>query len=201
MTHTTTAETTTARLKVAIIVGSTRPGRKADTIARWVYDIAAKRDDAVFEVVDIADYALPHFDEPMPPMAGRYTQPHTLEWASVIAGYDAFVFVTPEYNRSTTGVLKNAIDFLFAEWNDKAAGFVSYGAHEGLRAVEQLRQIMGELKIADVRMSVGLSMVEDFEDWTRFAPREDRRKYISIMLDEVTAWGGALKALRAGTAA
>ncbi len=100
-------------LKIAIIIGSTRPGRKAEAVARWVYDIAAKRSDASFEVVDIADFDLPLLDEPIPPIMNQYSKPHTKAWAAKIASFDAFVFVTPEYNHSTSGALKNAIDFLY----------------------------------------------------------------------------------------
>ena len=186
----------TGALKVAIVVGSTRPGRKADAVARWVHDIAAGRDDATFEVVDIADYALPHLDEPVPPLAGQYSQAHTHKWAAKVCSFDAYVFVTPEYNHSVPGALKNAIDFLFAEWNDKAAGFVSYGVDGGIRAVEHLRLVMGELKVADVRHHVALSFADDFRDYTEFAPGPDQEENVTAMLDEVLAWGSALKALR-----
>lgn len=134
-------------LKVAIITGSIRPGRKSEAVARWVYDIAAKRSDALFEVVDIAAFDLPLLDEAFPPMMNQYAKPHTKVWAAKIATFDAFVFVTPEYNHSTSGALKNAIDFLFREWNDKAAGFVGYGSVGGVRAVEQLRLVMGEIRL------------------------------------------------------
>jgi NAD(P)H-dependent FMN reductase len=184
-------------LSIAIIVGSTRPGRKALDVARWVHDIAVKRSDATFEVVDVADFDLPLLDEPMPPIFHQYTKAHTLAWASKIASYDAFVFVTPEYNHSTTGALKNAIDFLFAEWNDKAAGFVGYGGTGGIRAVEQLRLVMGEVKVAAVRSQVGLSLFVDFENFTTFKPRPEQQKAVDAMLDDLMAWGGALQALRA----
>ncbi len=184
-------------LKVAIIVGSTRPGRKADTVAGWIGDIAARRGDASYDVVDIADYALPHFDEPLPPLAGHYSHPHTQRWAATIDAYDAFVFVTPEYNHSISGALKNAIDFLFAEWNDKAASFVSYGVNGGVRAVEHLRTVMGELKIADVRSAVALSVFDDFEGHTRFTPDTAHEQNVETMLDELIAWGTALKTVRA----
>src|SRR3982751_1583759 len=130
--------------KIAIIIGSTRPGRNGEAVAKWVYDIAKKRSDAEFELVDIKDFNLPLLDEPMPPSTGQYTQPHTKAWAAKIDTFDAFVFVTPEYNHGTSGALKNAIDFLFREWNNKAAGFVSYGSAGGARAVEHLRQVMAE---------------------------------------------------------
>jgi NAD(P)H-dependent FMN reductase len=183
-------------LKIAIIVGSTRPGRKADAVARWVYEIAAKRGDAGFEIVDIKDFNLPLLDEAAPPSMAQYSQPHTKAWAAKIAAFDAYVFVTPEYNHSTSGALKNAIDFLYAEWNNKAAGFVGYGSAGGTRAVENLRLVMGELQVADVRAQVMLSLFTDFENFTAFKPAAMHEKSVNTMLDQVVAWGGALKTLR-----
>ncbi|WP_424556337.1 NADPH-dependent FMN reductase [Streptacidiphilus pinicola] len=101
--------------------------------------------------IGIADYPLPHLDEPVPPFMGQYQNGHTKEWAAKIGSFDGFIFVTPEYNHSTSGALKNAIDYLFAEWNNKAVGIVSYGSVGGARAAEHLRLIAGELKMADVR--------------------------------------------------
>jgi NAD(P)H-dependent FMN reductase len=106
----------------------------------------------------------------LPPALGQYSQPHTLRWAEKIASFDGYVFVTPEYNHSTSGALKNAIDFLYGEWNNKAAGFVSYGSVGGARAVEHLRLIMGELQVADVRAQVALSLFTDFENFSVFTP-------------------------------
>jgi NAD(P)H-dependent FMN reductase len=186
-------------VKIAIIVGSTRPGRKADTVARWVFDIAAQRGDASFEIVDIADFDLPLLDEALPPSMGRYAQPHTNAWAEKIAGFDAFVFVTPEYNHSTSGALKNAIDYLFREWNDKAAGFVGYGSTGGTRAVEHLRGIMGEIKVADVRAQVALSLFNDFEIFTTFKPQPSQDAAVEAMLNDLIRWGRALQAMRLET--
>jgi len=183
-------------LKIAIIVGTTRPGRKADTVARWVFDIAARRGDASFEIVDIADFELPLLDEALPPSMGQYSQPHTKAWAQKIARFDAFVFVTPEYNHSMSGALKNAIDFLFREWNDKAAGFVSYGSVGGARAVEQLRLVMGELKVADVRAQCALSLFTDFENFTTFKPQPRQEAAVEAMLGDLIPWGRALQAMR-----
>jgi NAD(P)H-dependent FMN reductase len=183
-------------LNVGIIIGSTRPGRKAEAVARWVHGIAGKRSDATYTLVDIAEFNLPHLDEPMPPSMNQYTKPHTKAWAKRIDGLDAFVFVTPEYNHSTSGALKNAIDFLFREWNDKAAGFVSYGAAGGTRAVEHLRLVAGELKLADVRAQVALSLFTDFEQFTTFKPGAHQEASVNAMLDDLVAWGQALHALR-----
>jgi NAD(P)H-dependent FMN reductase len=183
-------------LKVAIIIGSTRPGRKGEVVARWVHEIAAKRTDASFEVVDIAAFDLPLLDEPLPPMMNQYSKPHTRAWAAKIATFDAFVFVTPEYNHSTSGALKNAIDFLYREWNDKAAGFVGYGSVGGTRAVEQLRLVMGEIKVADVRAQVALSMYTDFENFSIFKPRPQQVAAVNAMLDDLVAWGQALQTMR-----
>lgn len=183
-------------LKIAIIVGSTRPGRKADAVAAWVHGIAAKRNDAEYEIVDIKDFNLPLLDEAVPPSMGQYSQPHTKAWAAKIAPFDAFVFVTPEYNHATSGALKNAIDFLYKEWNNKAAGFVGYGSAGGARAVENLRLIMGEMQIADVRAQVMLSLFTDFENFTTFKPAAMHEKSVNAMLDQLVAWGGAMKTLR-----
>src|SRR5512145_1875939 len=134
-------------LKVAIILGSTRPGRNGEAVAHWVYEIAQKRSDAKFELLDVRDFNLPLLDEPVPPSMGQYSKPHTKAWAAKIEQFDAFVFVTAEYNHGIPAALKNAIDFLFKEWNHKAAGFVSYGSAGGARAVEQLRLVMAEIHV------------------------------------------------------
>ena len=183
-------------IKIAIIIGSTRPGRKAEAVAHWVHGIATKRSDAEFELVDIKDFNLPLLDEPMPPAMGTYSQPHTKAWAAKIASFDAYVFVTPEYNHGTSGALKNAIDFLYREWNNKSAGFVGYGSVGGTRAVEQLRLVMGELLVADVRAQVALSLFTDFENFSTFKPAPMHEKSVNVMLDQVVAWGTALKTLR-----
>ena len=186
-------------LRVGIIVGSTRPGRRAAAVAQWVHDILKSREDAEFEILDIGDYKLPLLDEPVPPSRHQYSKPHTKAWSEKIGSLDAFIFVTPEYNHATSGALKNAIDLLFQEWNNKAAGFVSYGSSGGVRAVENLRLVMGEVKVADVRAQVALSLYTDFENFTTFKPHEKHDKSVHAMADEVIAWGGALKGVRDGT--
>jgi NAD(P)H-dependent FMN reductase len=183
-------------LRVGIIIGSTRPGRKGEAVAKWVYEIAQSRSGAEFELVDIKDFNLPLFDEPMSPTLGQYTHEHTKKWSQKIASFDAYVFVTPEYNHGTSGALKNAIDYLYKEWVNKAAGFVGYGGASGTRAVESLRLVMGELQVADVRAQVGLSLFTDFENFTVFKPAPGQEKSVNAMLDQVIAWGGALKTLR-----
>jgi len=186
-------------LRIAIIIGSTRPGRNGEAVAKWVYEIAQKRSEvggAEFELVDIKDFNLPLLDEPVPPSRGQYTKEHTKAWAAKIDSFDAYVFVTPEYNHGTSGALKNAIDFLFKEWNNKAAGFVGYGSALGARAVESLRLVMGELQIADVRAQVGLSLFTDFENFSVFKPGPHQAQSVNAMFDQVIAWGGALKPLR-----
>jgi NAD(P)H-dependent FMN reductase len=182
--------------RIAIILGSTRPGRNGEAVANWVLDIAKQRTDAEYELVDIADFKLPHLDEVAPPSLGQYTQPHTRAWAEKIASFDGYVFVTPEYNHSTSGALKNAIDFLYKEWNNKAAGFVSYGSVGGTRAVEHLRLVMGELQVADVRNQVALSLFTDFENFSEFHPAPHQEKAVTAVLDQVVAWSGALATLR-----
>jgi len=183
-------------IRIAVMTGSTRPGRVNESVAKWVYAIAKTRGDAEFELVDIADFNLPLLDESVPPSMGQYSHEHTRIWAATIDSFDAFVFVTPEYNHGISGALKNAIDYLYREWNNKAAGFVSYGSAGGARAVEQLRLVMAEIQIADVRAQVMLSLFTDFENFTKFNPDPRHEKSVHAMLDQVIAWGGALKNLR-----
>lgn len=183
-------------LRVAIILGSTRPGRVGEAVARWTYELARQRGDAAFELVDLRDFELPLLDEPLPASQNKYTQPHTKAWSAKIASFDAYVIVTPEYNHGIAGALKNAIDFLYREWNDKAAGFVGYGSVGAVRAVEQLRLVMANLQVATVRSQVGLSLFTDFEKLTTFKPAPHHEKILHKMIDELIAWGGALKRLR-----
>lgn len=183
-------------LRIGIIIGSTRPGRNGEAVAKWVYEIARKRADAQFELVDIKDFNLPLLDEPVPPAMGKYSQEHTKNWAAKISTFDGFVFVTPEYNHSTCAALKNALDFLYAEWNNKAAGFVGYGSAGGTRAVEALRLICGELQMADVRNQVQLSLFTDFENMSQFKPHESKEKQVTAMLDQLISWTQALKTVR-----
>jgi NAD(P)H-dependent FMN reductase len=183
--------------KIGIILGSTRPGRNGEAVAKWVHDLASKRDDAEFELVDLLDYSLPHLDEAIPASAGQYANAHTKAWAEKIATFDGYVFVTPEYNHSTSGALKNAIDYLYGEWNNKAAGFVSYGGAGGTRAVEHLRLIAGELQIADVRAQVAFSLLTDFENYSVFRPADYHEDRLATMLDQLVAWSKALATVRA----
>lgn len=184
-------------MKIAVVTGSTRPGRNNEAVARWVHGIAKTRTDAEFELVDIADYKLPLLDEPVPASMGQYKHEHTKRWAAKIGSFDGYVFVTPEYNHGISGALKNAIDFVYAEWNNKAAGFVSYGSANGVRAVEHLRLVMAELMVATVRAQLALSLFRDFEDMSKFKPTERREQELKKVLDQVVAWSAALKTMRA----
>ena len=182
--------------RIGIILGSTRPNRNGEQVANWVLEIASRRDDAEFELVDLRDYPLPHLDEPLPPSLGQYQNDHTKEWADKIASFDGFVFVTPEYNHGTSGVLKNAIDYLYAEWNNKAVGFVSYGAVGGARAAEHLRLVVAELQMADVRQQVALSLITEFENYSVFKPGDYNVAALNTMLDQIVAWSTALAPIR-----
>jgi NAD(P)H-dependent FMN reductase len=182
--------------RIGVILGSTRPGRRGEPVARWVMDEARRRTDAGFELVDLADYPLPHLDEPLPPSMGQYQNEHTRQWAATIGRFDGYIFVTPEYNHGTSGVLKNAIDFLYGEWNNKAMGVVSYGAAGGVRAAEHLRLVAGELQMADVRTNVTLSFFTDFENFTEFTPGAHQAQVLATLFDQVIAWSQALAPLR-----
>jgi NAD(P)H-dependent FMN reductase len=185
-----------SNLKIAIILGSTRPGRNGAAVADWVVDRAAARTAAHYELVDLADHPLPHLDEAMPPTMGQYAREHTQAWAKTIGSYDGYIFVTPEYNHSTSGVLKNAIDYLYAEWNNKAAAFVSYGSLGGARAIEHLRAILSELQVAHVRQQLSFSMFTDFENFSTFAPGPQHADAAVVMFDQLESWTEAMKAVR-----
>lgn len=192
-------------VRIAVITGSTRPNRRSRLVAEWAQAKAAAAlgDRADVTVVDIADFALPLLDEPAAAAVGEYTHEHTKRWAHTIGEFDGFVFVTPEYNHSMPAALKNAIDFLYAEWNDKAAGFVSYGLDGGVRAVEALRLTLAEVKIACVRSGVGLSLSADFDldnitEPGTVSPGPRANAVFDRMIDEVLAWSTALRPLRIG---
>lgn len=186
---------------IGIILSSTRPQRRGEQVASWVHQIASQREDATFELLDLQDFALPHLDEPMPAMFGTYRHDHTRSWSEAVAGCDGFVFVTPEYNGGMPGMLKTAIDFLFAEWRTKAAAVVSYGVAGGITSSLQLRQLCGVLGVADVPSGVILTLADDFTDMTSFAPRDASAAALTKALDEVIAWSSALAPLRiVGTA-
>ncbi len=192
------------RLRIGIIIGSTRPGRKGEGIAAWVHHHArASRhhEAAVFEVVDLADHNLHHLDEKVPAVFGDYAHEHTRRWSTRVAELDAFVVVVPEYNHSFPGSLKTALDFLYAEWHDKAVGFVSYGMEGGTRAVEQLRTVAAELRLADVPTAVHLWLGKDLEG-NRVVETENLAGQMDALLDDVVAWGALLRGHRkAGKAA
>ncbi len=188
-------------MRVGIILGSTRPKRIGDQVATWVLDLASRRGDAKFELIDLYDYPLPHLDEPLPALHGDYHNEHTKVWSDMIASFDGFVIITPEYNHSVPGVLKNALDYLYAEWNNKAAGFISYGVDGGARAAEQLRLVCGALQMTDVPQQVTLSLHSDFENFAIFKP--DGRQFAALdrLLDQVITWSTALAPLRSAAPA
>jgi NAD(P)H-dependent FMN reductase len=174
--------------KVGIILGSTRNGRISPEVGKWVKEIADKREDATFEIVDIKEYQLPFLGE-----STDNTQ--VIKWNNKLNELDAFIFVVAEYNHSITGALKNALDSARDAWNNKSAGIVSYGSVGGARAAEHLRTILGELQVADVRTHVLLSLFHDFKDGA-FKPLPIHLANVSDMLDQLIIWGKALKQTR-----
>ncbi|MEV8376191.1 NAD(P)H-dependent oxidoreductase [Kribbella sp. NPDC056861] len=184
-------------MRIAVILGSTRTGRAGAAVADWVLAQAQDRPGADYTLIDLAVVDLPQIDEPIPPAAGRYSEPHTLRWASTIAGFDGYVIVTPEYNRSFPGALKNALDRVYAEWNNKAAGIVSYGVDGGVRAAEALRPVLGALQLADINAEVTLNLRSDFQRFgAEFTPGEHQVKALATFLDQLESWSGALASIR-----
>ncbi|MCM3636117.1 NAD(P)H-dependent oxidoreductase [Sporosarcina luteola] len=183
-------EQTMTNLNIGIILGSTRDGRVSPQVGAWVKELADQRGDATYTVIDIADYKLPLLGEPGSDASGAAA------WSEIVGKQDGFVFIVQEYNHSITGALKNALDYLREEWNNKAAGIVSYGSVGGARAAEHLRGILGELSVADVRVHPALSLFTDFENGTEFKPAEVQASSVNQMLDQVIPWATALKTIR-----
>lgn len=187
-------------LRIGIIVGSTRPGRIGPVVAEWVLEKARELSDAEFEIVDLADAELPLLDEAVPASAGQYANAHTRAFADRIAPLDGFIFITPEYNHAPSSALFNALSYLSAEWNDKAAGIIAYGySAAGARAADMLRPVLGELQIADVRQQVLFSLPTDVVDG-EFAPASQHLVNLQIQLGQLERWAGALRGVRADKA-
>ena len=186
-------EDRTARLRVGVIAGSTRPGRQSRTVAEWA--CADPIPSLDLRLIDLADSGLLLLSEPAPAAFGQYQQPSTRSWSQLVETFDAFVLVTPEYNHSTSAALKNALDHLYWEWHDKPVAFVGYGLDGGTRAVEHLRAIVAELGRAAVGPQVAISLRADYADG-RLEPRSFQEEARKRMLDQLARWATALRALR-----
>ena len=192
-------------LKLALIIGSTRPNRFADVPARWVADGAAERSDFTLEVLDLRDWPLPFFDQPTSPAraGGGYSNPVVERWRHRVGEFDGFIATAAEYNHGPTAVLKNAFDTAYTEWNNKPIGFVGYGGVGGARAVEQLRTIAIELQMAPVMRAVHIGLEPSLEVMLHGKALDDY-PYLAqsrtAMFDQLVWWGSALKAAREATA-
>ena len=185
-------------LNVAVILGSTRPNRASEPIGRWVMEHAAKKEGWNAELVDLRDWPLPFFNEPQPVMAlnGEYSVPLAKEWSKKIASMDAFLIVTAEYNHGYPAVLKNALDYLYAEWCNKPVGFVAYGNAGGARSVEQLREVAGELQMHDIREAVHVMAPWFAIKDDVFTQGEVYEKKLGMTLAQLDWWAKTLKAAR-----
>lgn len=185
---------------IKVITGSVRPNRFNIQPAEWIYRLASERPDMMdVELIDLADIALPFLDEPKSPKQQEYTKPHTIKWAKLIEASDGFIFVTPEYNHSLSPVLKNALDFLYFEWNYKPASFISYGTEAGgSRSVEHLRAVCGELKMYDLREQLVISNYWDGLDATgKYQFNEKQHEMAERILGELAYWADVMKRARA----
>ena len=178
------------KLNIGIILGSTREGRVSPQVGKWVKEIADKRGDANYEIVDIKEFDLPFLG------TTDGTEPGIAKWNEKLASLDGFVFIVQEYNHSLSAALKNALDFANDAWHNKAAGIVSYGSTGGARASEHVRGICGELMIADVRTHPTLSLFTDFVNMSEFKPQELHLDNVNMMLEQVISWSKALKTVR-----
>ncbi|MDX6229992.1 MAG: hypothetical protein QOI76_3382 [Frankiales bacterium] len=180
-----------------IIVASTRPGRVGAPVGRWVTGIAEQHAGFAVEVVDLAEVGLPLMDEPNHPRLRAYTHEHTKAWSATIDAADAFVFVMPEYNYSFTAPLKNAIDYLFTEWQHKPVGLVSYGGVSGgLRAAQMIKQVVTTLTMMPLVEAVTIPMIHSHLQDGELVPTELMQQSATAMLDSLVRWTGAMKVLR-----
>ena len=192
-----------AQPRIGIIIGTTRPGRFGDTPARWILDIAGRRSDALFEIVDLRDFPMPFFEERWPLIYAPPENAVARHWAETMAGFDGYIFVTAEYNRSITGVLKNALDHLHAEVHRKPATFVGYGGVGGSRAVEHLRHILAEMHIATLKRTVNIGMIEMLgmlQQGKTMADYPYLADTARPMLDDLVWWANTLRAGRMAAA-
>jgi NAD(P)H-dependent FMN reductase len=188
-----------AKPKLAIIVGSVRPNRFADHPAQWIAKIARERADFDVEVVDLKDYPLPLFAEPVSPAYGASKDENAQRWQKKVAQFDAYIVIAAEYNRGPTAVLKNALDYAYREWNNKPVGFVGYGGVGGARAVEQLRLNAVELEMAPIRHGVHIQIPEYLavlKEGKKLGDFDHLNERAIGMLDQLAWWTNALKAAR-----
>lgn len=185
--------------RIGIIVGSTRAGRFADKPVTWIHGLAEQRNDMRFEIVDLRDHPLPFFAEAMSPAYAAPQNEHAVAWANRLAQFDGFIVVTPEYNHGPSAVLKNALDYAYAEFVRKPMAFVGYGGVGAARAIEQLRLVAAELQMVPVRNAVHLGMVEFLGIWQQGKTFEDFPHLAHAakgLLDDLAWWAKALKAAR-----
>lgn len=189
-------------LKLNVIVCSTRPGRVGLSIGRWFETYAKEHGGFDVSLEDLADYALPVFDEPHHPRLRKYEHAHTKAWSASVESADAFVFVTPEYNFGPPPSLVNAMNYLVLEWHNKVAGFVSYGGVSGgIRATQTEKLMMTSFKIMPLPEQVMIPMFsQHLDDEQRFTPNEIHLGSAKTMLDELARWAAALKGMREGAA-
>lgn len=188
-------------MNIGFVLGSTRTGRFADRPAQWLLELAQQRTGAHFELVDLRDYPLPFFDEPKSPL--REPPAIAARWRDKIASLDGFVFVTGEYNHGIPASLKNALDYVYAEWRRKPAGFVAYGNAGGARGVEQLRLNLIELQVAPIRSAVHIFHADYFGlvlHGKSFADFPHLAQQASVMLDDLLWWAHALRTARTSAA-
>lgn len=184
-------------LTLAVVITSTRPGRACLPIGTWFHGLAERHGRFEVKLVDLAEVNLPFIDEPRHPRFGQYEHDHTKAWSATVAAADAFVFVTPEYNHSSPPALLNAFDYLFKEWNYKAAGFVSYGGPAGgARSVQMTKQVVTALKMMPMFEGVVIPLFSQFLKDDVFTATEAHEKSATAMLDELARWAEALKVLR-----
>lgn len=185
--------------KIQIIIGSTREKRRSESVANWIYDLAREIEGIEFEIVDLRDYPLPFYQEPGSPRMLKDDIPVAKKWREKIQEADGYLIVSPEYNHGYSAVLKNALDYTYSSWNNKAVGFVSYGTVGGARAVEQLRLVAIELQMAPIQQSINLMKAHSLFDENGKMIDDSHDKIAHNFLEQLIWWTNALKEARSKT--
>lgn len=184
-------------LNIGIIIGTTRDNRVSPQVAQYILKHAQHRQSAEYQIIDIKNFKLPLYNEPLPALFSTdYQTPEAMAWSDAIKSLDGVIFITAEYNRGITAALKNALDYLYSEFANKAAAIVSFGSSGGKSAAHALREILIGLEVATVKAQPGFNLFTDFTDMREFTPSDIHNSSINDLFNQLESWAKGLQALR-----
>lgn len=186
------------KLKIAVIIGSTRPNRAGHHVAKWFLEQVKDAENMQFDLIDLAEEKLPFLHEPEVPSTGNYQIESTKKWSEKIASYDGYVFVTPEYNHGYPATLKNAIDTIYSEWQKKPVAFVGYGVMGAVRSIEQLVQVTAQIGMVPIPYAA-VNIIESYatvDEHGSIKPTAIKGSGTDKLVKELTWWAKLLKPAR-----